>query len=352
MKKKTRVYITVDVEAAEERIIRGHAVPPQGYDVRVWCRFRNQGVDLGIGLLMRELEAHGLRGTFFVETLGARFFGLERLKEACEAMHGRGHDVQLHTHPIQRNAAFRSKRDEPVPDDIAAYDVATQASLLREGLDILVACGVPREEAIAFRAGNFGANNDTWAAMKQTGLVLSSNYNPCYFGKNCQMRHGEARPGLFVAMPGVWELPITNFDEGGGAFKHVQITAISSEETRDVLWQARALGIEEVCIVTHSFELCHIDDVVQRTGRVNTVNLRRMRSLCRFLAENSADFEVETVGTLAARLHRGEQSVPSVAARAHPRGRPLHKARRLLEQAYKRLEARVPIALPTAGWEL
>jgi hypothetical protein len=303
---------------------------------------------------MRELEAHGLRATFFVEVLGSAFFGLERLREVCGSLHDRGHDVQLHTHPIQRNAAFLSKGDRPVSDDMAAYDVAAQAAMLREGLDVLVACGIPREQLLAFRAGNFGANNDTWTAMKQAGLLLSSNYNPCYFTKNCRMRHDNARAGLFEAVPGLFELPISNFRDGA-SYRHVQITAVSAEETRDVLWQARALGIEEVCIVTHSFELCHIDDVVARTGRLNTVNLQRLRALCRFLAENAADFEIDTAGALAQRLQRAEQRVPSASPGGLPelpRGRTLHKARRLLEQAYKRLEARVPIALPAFSGEL
>ena len=56
---KTRVYVTIDTECAEERIVAGKAVGLQGYDVRVWGRFRDQKRDLGIGLIMDELEAEG-----------------------------------------------------------------------------------------------------------------------------------------------------------------------------------------------------------------------------------------------------------------------------------------------------
>ena len=343
---KTRVYITVDVEGAEERVVRGRALPPQGYDLRVWCRFRNQVKDLGIGLIMRELEACDMRGTFFVEVLGSHFFGKDGLRDVCQALHGRGHDVQLHTHPVQRNAAFRSRHDAPAPDDIADYDVPTQTALLKEGIDLLVASGIPREDVVGFRAGNFGASNDTWEAMKRAGLVLSSNYNPCYFQKRCRMRHDGARAGLFEPIPGVWELPIANFREEGGGFRHVQITAVSSGEMEDYLTQARDAGIREVCIVTHSFELCHIDDVALHTGRVNTVNLHRLRSLCRFLRDHASDFEVDTVGALGKRLSSGAEQVDARAPRDLPRGRRRHKARRLVEQALKRIEARVPFSLP------
>ena len=54
---RTRVYITVDVECAEER---GASQPLQGYDLRVFGRFANQRRGLGIELLMDELEAAGL----------------------------------------------------------------------------------------------------------------------------------------------------------------------------------------------------------------------------------------------------------------------------------------------------
>jgi len=345
-KTKMRVYITVDVEGAEERVVRGRQLPPQGYDLRVWCRFRNQRRDLGIDLLMRELEACNLQGTFFVEALGAHYFGRERLADVCHAIRARGHDVQLHTHPIQRNAAFRSKLDAPAPDDVAAYDVATQAALLREGIDILAECGVPRGDIVGFRAGNFGASNDTWEAMRLAGLVVSSNYNPCYFGKNCRMRHPKARPGLFEAIPGVFELPISTFEETRSP-RHLQITAISSDEMIDALRSLDAAGVREACIVTHSFELCHIDSVFEKRGRVSSINLHRFRTLCRFLRDNAGDFEVDTVGALGARLRSGEERVAETPTIRSPRGKPALRVKRLVEQAYKRIEARLPFELST-----
>ncbi len=105
---KTRVYITVDTECAEERIVRGALQPPLGYDLRVWGRFANHEEELGVPLIMRELEAAGLRGTFFVEPLGARFFGVDGLAAVCRAIRARGHDVQLHAHPMQQRPRFRS----------------------------------------------------------------------------------------------------------------------------------------------------------------------------------------------------------------------------------------------------
>jgi hypothetical protein len=345
---RTRVYLTVDVECAEERVIGGRPTPAQGYDVRVWGRFRNQKSDLGIGLIMRELEAFGFRGTFFTEVFGSHTFGIADLRDACQEMHGRGHDVQLHTHPIQRRAKYRTLGEAPAKDDIGAYTIEEQTALLREGVDILASCGVPREELLGFRAGNYGANNDTWAAMASAGLTVSSNYNPCYFAKNCKMRFDGSTPGLFRTSSGTYELPISNFVERGGGHRHMQITAVSLAEMKSYLWQARRLGIDEVTLVTHSFELCHIDSVEERLGRVNSVNTLRLRGLCHFLAEHADAFEVDTVGALAKRL-AAARVAPSPArtdAPSMPRGHRRHKARRLIEQVFKRVEAKLPFSAP------
>jgi hypothetical protein len=326
-------------------------MPAQDYDVRVWGRFDNQRRDLGIGLIMRELETRGLRATFFTEVLGSETFGIDGLRQVIAEIRGRGHDVQLHAHPIQRCGRYRSLGQAPVSDDIAAYPLDEQTQLLRQGIDILVGCGVPRDEILAFRAGNYGANNDTWAAMAAVGLRVSSSYNPCYFDNGCRLRFSDARAGLFRAEHGVFELPISNFVEHRGGFRHLQITAVSLAEMKRYLWEARRLGIAEVTIVTHSFELLHLDSIEHRLGRVNSVNLHRLRGLCRFLGEHARDFEVDTVGALAARLRDRDAVAPnggdgSDGAAELPKGRRGDRARRLFEQAWKRVEARLPLSAP------
>lgn len=336
MSDRTHVYFTVDVEGSEERLIGGAWRPALGYDLRVHCQFANQRRALGIELIMNELEAVGARGTFFLEALGSHYFGIEGLREICRALHGRGHDVQLHTHPIQRDAAFHTNGREPARDDIGAYPVETQAALLREGRDLLAEAGIPREDILAFRAGNFGANNDTWKAMASAGLRVSSNYNPCYFRKNCKMRSNRAESGLFQSeVPGVYELPISTFVERGGNHRHLQITAISRWEMVDALWQYRELGVSEVTVVTHSFEFSFLDSATAKTGRPNHVNIDRMRALARFVTDHPHDFCFHTVGALAKEL--AAEPIRSSGVTEQPRGRSLLRAERFAEQGWKRL---------------
>ena len=336
---RTRVYLTFDVEGAEARTIRGVAWPPQGYEPRVWGRFVNSRAELGLRFVLGELEAAGLAGTFFVEAFGSQVFGREGLAEICREIRSRGHDVQLHAHPIQ--GAGR----EGASDQMADCDEETQVTLLQEGIEVLVACGIPRAEVVGFRAGHFGADNRTWRAMGKVGLRVSSNYNPCYFHR-CKIRPTAVAPGLFPGEGGVWELPITTFAESHGGTRHLQVTAISLLEMRHALVEAHRLHMSEVTIVAHPFEFFYIDSIPERRGRPNNVNRWRLRGLCQYLAEHRDDFEVETVAALAARLASAPQDhAPPMLAPASLVGRPVFRMERLAEQAIKRLEASLPVSL-------
>src|SRR5205814_1904059 len=175
---------------------------------------------------------------------------------------GRGHDVQLHLHPSLRRARWLSRGEPPLGDDMADYDAGEQARLLREGLALLEGAGVPRGRVVAFRAGNFAADDRTWEAMAAVGLSLDSSYNPCYLSRGCRLESASAAPGLFATGAGVWELPITCFAQAGPpprSYRHLQIGAVSAAEMIDCLEQSRRLGIADVTILMHPFELFFLD---------------------------------------------------------------------------------------------
>jgi hypothetical protein len=219
------------------------------------------------------------------------------------------------------------------------YDRDTQRALFKEAMELFVSCGVPRHEIVSFRAGHFGANNETWQAMADVGLTISSNFNPCYLANGeCQISWSAEHTGLFDTGLGVWELPISNLVEASGGYRHVQITALALVELVDYLEQAHALGYHEVTVVTHSFEFFHIDSVEKRLGRPNPINIARLRGLLRFLDKQRDRFAVETTLELARRLPDTEPRVRGLL----PRGRPHLKLLRLGEQVVKRAEAQFP----------
>ena len=345
-----QVCVTIDVECREERYAKSLLLPAAGYDLRVFGRFANQRRELGIAFIMGELEAAGIKGTFFVDPFGARSFGLDELSTVCRAIRERGHDLQLHAHPRQTEAFWITRMRKPPSDMMADYSVEEQSDILRDGMDLLERCGVPRSEILAFRAGHFAANNDTWRAMRKNGLLISSSYNPCYFRHGCRIAWPRLEPSLFQTGRGVWELPVSNFKEPGSAFRHFQITAVSLPEMKHLLLQAHQLGLGQVTFVAHPFEFFHLDSVERRHGRLNLVNTRRFQGICRFLHDHSDLFNVVTVAELAKTL----PSAPLQSKGCFPKGTLVLKALRLADQLYKRIETCFPIdlRLPLIGrWD-
>ncbi len=341
----TSVHFTVDVECRAEHRRGAQVEPALGYDERVWGRLANQGEELGLRRLLAELEARGFRGTFFVDPTGAHDFGREGLREVCTEILSRGHDVQLHLHPSLRRARWLSRGEPPLSDDMADYEAAEQARLLREGIALLEGAGVPRARVVASRAGNFAADNRTWQAMAEVGLSLGSSYNPCYASRGCRIEAAAAAPGLFASgVPGVAELPITCFAQRQGAgapsYRHLQIGAVSAAETIECLEQSRRLGIAHVTILMHPFELFFLDAHHPPRGRVNGINLRRLRTVLDHLAQRREAFAVRAVADVA------RDAVPAGAVQGYPVGRASLRLGRSAGQAVKRLARRLAVRRP------
>jgi hypothetical protein len=335
MSAPTRVHFTVDVECrAEHR--RGDGVEPAcDYDTRVWGRLANQREELGLARVMTELEARGFRGTFFVDPAGAHTFGREGLREICGEIGRRGHDLQLHLHPSLRRARWITRGEAALPDDMWEYDEAGQADLLREGIGLLAEAAVAPSRICAFRAGNFGADAATWRAMAAVGLTVSSNYNPAHRGPDRRLRPSAPGPGLFASdVPGVLELPITCFAQrpaAAASLRHLQIGAVSAEEAVDCLEQSHAMQAGHVTILTHPFEYFFLDGHEPPRGRVNHINLRRLRKVLDHLARRRADFVVAVVADVA------REAPPAPRPERFPVGRRSLRLRRYAEQALKRI---------------
>jgi hypothetical protein len=338
------VHLTIDVEAAEARRRRGLLVPPLGYEPRVWGRFRNQNDELGLRRLARDLKSRRLKATFYVEPLGARYFGLEGLRAIVACLYEHGQDVQLHLHPTQRDPEALLRGD-PAPDDnMSAYPVEEQQQMLREGADMLVDAGVPRERLVAFRAGNFGASNDTWHACRAAGFRLSSNYDPGYFDVACSMRHDAARPDLFEPVEGLLELPISCVRTSRGGLRHLQVTALSALEMLAALEAMRACHYAAATIVSHSFELYSIVDRDGTKGKPSLVNAWRWRRLLEFLERYADRFRTETAFDLVERI--GNHGPVLEVEPPVPHTPPLYELLRFGEQALKRIEPWMPLSLP------
>jgi hypothetical protein len=270
------VFYTVDtevwpgeapLEAALQRDIDG--ATPQG-------RY-------GVGYQMDVLDAHGLKGVFFVEALFACAVGLEPLRRIVEPIQARGHEVQLHVH-----SEWLERMPAPILGErrgqfLMNFTEEEQLRLLDQGLQNLRACGAANVSA--FRAGSFGADLNTLRCLNRLGIAYDSSYNRPYLGTQCGL---EALGTLVqpARVEGVLEYPITFFQDLPGHYRPVHLNACSISELKRTLEEAWGRGWSSYVIVSHSFELIRRNAGKPTGPAADPIVIRRFEQLCRFLGEN------------------------------------------------------------------
>lgn len=139
-----------------------------------------------------------------------------------------------------------------------------------------MAAGAP--PPVAFRAGNYGANDDTLRALAKLGISYETSHCPGIANSHCDITLGpDVRSP--VMHQGVMEVPIGSIAGFGGAQRHAQITALSAAEICAVIKFNHVNGYGPFTLVSHSFELLSRD-----RSRINHVVKRRFEMLCKQLA--------------------------------------------------------------------
>jgi len=227
----------------------------------------------GVGWQMDELERAGLKGVFFVDPLPALVHGPAFLANLIALLLARGHEVQLHIHTEWLEWAPASPVGGRTGRNIGAFSAEDQAALLARASDLLVAAGAPRP--IAFRAGNYGADDRTIAALPGIGVKWDSSVNIGCPDDSCRVSLKTHMP---VALDGVVELPVSGLLDRPGHFRPAQVCALSAWEMRAALRHAAA-GSDPFVIVTHSFEM-----LSRNRQRPNRMVMHRFRSMCAEIA--------------------------------------------------------------------
>lgn len=293
---RINVFITVDTEHSIGGAFRDKNLKPVGNEKRIWGKIGDKS--FGIPLIMDIAETFDIRLTFFVEVLNKHYFGEDETKKVCEYILKRGHDVQLHLHPNYLNFRLNNPQEKAYSDLIGAYSTEKQVELIKEGMEILVRSGVSRP--IAFRAGCFGANEETLQALKATGVLIDSSYNKAYVGDTCLLDNRQINDLTYLNE--IWEFPITNFVEStkvrAKRFKPLDINGVNFQEMKSVLNQAKEGGPRNITIVLHSFSFLKPYDVQYHKVRPRWNVIRRFRKLCQYLSEKSDVFEVRAFGSL------------------------------------------------------
>lgn len=316
----TAVYITTDTEYAAQLpgAGGGHGKRAENFARSIVCETGRGAV--GIFHQMDVMDAHGVKGVFFVDPMPALVWGVAAIEDVVGPIAARGHDVQLHCHtewlayaPGNRLAAGRTGQH------IKDFAFDEQAAILGWARDTLVAAGAPAP--VAFRAGNYGANDDTLRALAAVGIAYDTSHAPALAGPGAHcaisLGAGDRRP---VAHGGVIEVPIGAIGTFGGRLRHAQITALSLRELTAAMRHARDAGEAGFTVVSHSFELLSRD-----RRRINRLVARRFERFCAAIAQTPG----VTSGTFA-------HHPPAVSQRAEPQPllphAPLRSGVRMIEQ--------------------
>jgi hypothetical protein len=291
---KTRVYITVDTETSLGGAWRNPAYTPLPLERSVFGKIGSKYY--GIPLIMDILEEFGFRGTFFTEVFCSYLVGADDVAKACRLISDRGHDCQLHLHPV-----FRLYRDyqqggpRREMDLMFQFPLQEQRELIGEGVDLFrkLAGKPPR----AYRAGGYGAAETTLAALQEHGVAIDSSYNLAYLGQSCGF---DARDlNAPVKIHSVYEFPVTVFRvQGASGYKPLEISAVSANEILSAISALRKAGCRDVVLILHSFSLMKNLKLRFDESTPDHIVIRRFRKLCAALSERSDTLDVRTLGDL------------------------------------------------------
>ena len=285
----------------------------------------------GVAYQLEVFRRNGVKAVFFLECLHAScdWVGASPLKDLVQLIYSYGQEVQLHLHPEW----VPYLPGLPVHDRgylLTNYSEDEQYRLIDIALSNLVKAGA--NPPIAFRAGDYAANNDTLRALKRAGLTYDTSYNFPYLRDTCRIECERLWQPAVLA-PGIWEVPVSFFEDKRGHFRHCQLCACSAGEITNSIRQAAEYSWQTYVLVSHSFEMLGN----RRSSRPVWPRwqvIKRFEAECRWLREN-ADF--------ARTSHFSDLNLVENGAVSPLTGRFGDRMWRNLEQATDRITARLRI---------
>ncbi|MEM6857489.1 MAG: hypothetical protein AAF559_06425 [Pseudomonadota bacterium] len=277
-----RVYITIDTEYCSG--FAGDLSQGARADAFVRSFAGAGGADgAGVPYQLQRLKETGQKAVFFVDPMPALIWGTAAIGDMAGPILEAGQDVQLHLHTEW--LALAGDRS-PLPSkrtgvNLFEFPLADQRILLAYAREQLIAAGAP--PPVAFRAGNYGANDDTLRAAAELGIIYDTSHCPALPGASRITLGPEIREPLEHC--GLIEVPVGSIGALGAPGKshnqrHGQITALTLAEMRAAIRHARDIGSGSLTLVSHSFELFN-----RRTLRANRLVRRRFDALCAFLRD-------------------------------------------------------------------
>lgn len=273
----TRFIFSIDVEC------RTNGEP----NADIWGSFPNENDEFGIVKIMDLLDSYSSKGTFFFDVYNVEKFGESTLRSVAQAIHQRGHDLQLHTHPRAMFGFY----------GMSHASLQDQVRILRTGMEMLFSWTGKMPKA--HRAGAFAANEDTLRASQRVGLLA-----------DCSLSGGSHNSSILVKklgcvnwiqkVGGIWVFPVTYYTQIAFAFwrsrRILDIEGSSLSEIKHVVQWATKHRVPTVCLLMHSFSLC-------RKGKPNYQVINRFERLLQWLHEQP-EVQVNTIADICESLKK------------------------------------------------
>lgn len=272
-------FITVDTEYSSGLFADGSArTCDENFARRLACKVKD-GEDVGIFYQMDVFERHGLRGVFFVDPMPALVWGTQAISRIVKPILERGHDVQLHMHTEWLRFAEQNPLGSRTGQNLADFSLDEQSVLLDYAIEQLMAAGAPAP--LAFRAGNYGASDDTLHVLSKKGIRFDTSFPPGIERSACKilLTPDDIFP---VTRHGMIELPIGAIGGRGSRRRHAQLTAMSAWELISALTHAQLFKWPAFVLVSHSFELMN-----RKCDVANKIVQRRFEIFCEWLGGQS-----------------------------------------------------------------
>ena len=272
----TRVFLTIDTEYSSGLLSdKGEAGRRDNFARSI--QGATASGPAGVPFKLDVFERYGIKAVFFVDPMPALLWGVAAIEDIVGPILQAGHDVQLHCHTEW--LALAPERGKIASGRTGAnlfdFTLEDQLEILDYAQTTLIAAGAPRP--IAFRAGNYGADDNTLKALVQLGLRYDTSHCPALpQASRISLSPANREP---IEHHAITEVPVGSIGTIQGGQRHAQITALSLAEMRAAIAHARALGQDSLTYVTHSFELIN-----RRTQTTNRIVRRRFEGLCQTIS--------------------------------------------------------------------
>lgn len=225
------IYLTIDTE--DDYFAKPHQLTGEGI-----------GEEYGAYGILDILDRYGLLATWFINVYEAhRHDDPTTVERLVKAIHERGHEIALHTHP--------SEDLEMYSRALYWFTADQQKEILGYGADLIEKW--TGSAPVSFRAGGYVLNDETFEALESLGFRIDSSV--FFSSKNNRITPFTVNA---VRMRGeIIEVPVTYVPrvQSDGFLDHrkFDVNWLSAEELDAVVDRITEFGVGQAMFMMHSF---------------------------------------------------------------------------------------------------